>query len=212
MFQYARRFPLLIATAFVLSFLCAIFNGVGTALIVPLLFSGLSGMPSELDKAPPIINKLMSLFQGVPEDTKSLLIFGVILSMIVLKNVTQYLSSLVGGHLSRSMTNSMKLDGLRLLLDVDLDYYAKHKAGDIMSYITHDIVNAANSIGMVIFLAQVSITIFTYTSILVLISWQLTLPATLLLSAIFFLVQNLIKRSRKLGKNLSTTSKKSSNK
>ncbi|NJK47393.1 ATP-binding cassette domain-containing protein [Candidatus Gracilibacteria bacterium] len=212
LFQYARRFPLLIATAFVLSFLCAIFNGVGTALIVPLLFSGLSGMPSELDKAPPIINKLMSLFQGVPEDTKSLLIFGVILSMIVLKNVTQYLSSLVGGHLSRSMTNSMKLDGLRLLLDVDLDYYAKHKAGDIMSYITHDIVNAANSIGMVIFLAQVSITIFTYTSILVLISWQLTLPATLLLSAIFFLVQNLIKRSRKLGKNLSTTSKKSSNK
>jgi ATP-binding cassette, subfamily B, bacterial MsbA len=212
LFQYARRFPLLIAVAFVLSFLCAIFNGVGTALIVPLLFSGLSGMPSELDKAPPIINKLMSLFQGVPEDTKSLLIFGVILSMIVLKNVTQYLSSLVGGHLSRSMTNSMKLDGLRLLLDVDLDYYAKHKAGDIMSYITHDIVNAANSIGMVIFLAQVSITIFTYTSILVLISWQLTLPATLLLSAIFFLVQNLIKRSRKLGKNLSTTSKKSSNK
>jgi subfamily B ATP-binding cassette protein MsbA len=209
---YARRFPLLIATAFVLSFVCAIFNGIGTALIVPLLFSGLSGIPAELDKAPPIINKMMSLFEGVPDDTKSLLVFGILLGAIVLKNATQYLSSLVGGHLSRSMTNSMKLDGLKLLLDVDLDYYAKHKAGDIVSYIGYDIANAAGSIGTIISIAQISITILTFTSILILISWQLTLPATILLFSIFVIIQNLIKRSKKLGRNLSKSSKNYSNK
>jgi ATP-binding cassette, subfamily B, bacterial MsbA len=212
LFQYVRRFPLLIAATFVLSFAGAIFNGIGTALIVPLLFSGLSGVSSTLGQAPPIINKLMSLFEGVPDETKSLLIFGVILSTIILKNATQYLSSLVGGHLSRSMTNSMKLDGLRLLLDVDIDYYAKHKTGDIMSYIAHDIVNTANSIGTVISIAQICITILTFTSILILISWQLTLPATLLLFVVFAIVQNLIKRSKKLGGNLSKTSKNYSNK
>ncbi|MCU0533019.1 MAG: ABC transporter transmembrane domain-containing protein [Hydrococcus sp. Prado102] len=212
LFQYARRFPLLIASAFVLSFVCAIFNGIGTALLVPLLFSGLSGMPANLEQAPPIINKMMSLFEGVPDETKSLLIFGIILSTIILKNATQYLSSLVGGHLSRCMTNSMKLDGLRLLLDVDLDYYAKHKAGDIMSYIAHDIVNTARSIGTVIAIAQICITILTFTSILILISWQLTLPATLSLLVIFGVVQNLIGRSKKLGKNLSKSSKDYSNK
>jgi len=212
LFQYARRYPFLIVSTFVLSFASALFNGVGTALIVPLLLSSLSGMPSELHKAPPIINQLMSSFGEISGETKSLLLLSIVLGAIILKNATQYVSSLAGGHLSRSLINSMKLDGLKLLLDVDLNYYAKHKAGDMMSHIAHDIVNTASSIQSIISIAKIFVTILTFIAILILISWQLTILSTILLVIIFLLVQNFIKRSRKLGKNLSYFSKQYSNK
>lgn len=210
--KYALKYPFSIFITFLLSFASALFSGVSTALIVPLLLGGLSGDLLNLGKAPGIIKKLMSVFDVFPDEYKPLAMFGVVLLAIILKNATSYLSSLTTGHLTRALVNSMKLDGLAMLLDVDLDFYAKHKAGDIMSHLSHDISQTASTIQTGIVIARTIITILVYLVILILISWQLTIISTALLAIVFFLNQTFLNYSRKRGKDLSQVSKDYSNK
>jgi ATP-binding cassette, subfamily B, bacterial MsbA len=210
--KYASKYPFSIFITFIFSFTSALFSGISTALIVPLLLGGLSGDLLNLNKAPNIIKKLMSFFDAFPDDYKPLAMFGVVLLAIILKNVTSYLSALTTGHLSRALVNNMKLDGLAMLLEVDLDFYAKHKAGDIMSHLSHDIGQTASTIQTGIVIARTIITILVYLVLLILISWQLTIISTVLVALVFFLNQVFLNYSRKRGKDLSQISKDYSNK
>ncbi|MBF2022795.1 MAG: ATP-binding cassette domain-containing protein [Hydrococcus sp. C42_A2020_068] len=211
-FRYAAKYPSLIFLTFILSFSAALFNGISTALIVPLLLGGLSGNLLKLDKAPELLKNFMSCFDGFSDEIKPLIMFGVVFIAIVLKNATNYLSSLVNGHLSRSLVNSMKLDGIKLLLEVDLDYYAKNKTGDIISYLAHDINETAGTIQTGILILRTAVTVLTYIGLLILISWQLTVISTVLIAGIFFFNQNFLRISKKLGQELSQVSKQYSNK
>ncbi|OKH25134.1 ABC transporter ATP-binding protein [Hydrococcus rivularis NIES-593] len=210
--RYAAKYPSLIFLTFILSFSAALFNGISTALIVPLLLGGLSGNLLNLDKAPEFLKNFMSFFDGFSDEIKPLIMFGVVFIAIVLKNATNYISSLVNGHLSRSLVNSMKLDGIKLLLEVDLDYYAKNKTGDIISYLSHDINETAGTIQTGILILRTAVTVLTYIGLLILISWQLTVISTVLIAGIFFLNQNFLRISKKLGQELSQVSKQYSNK
>ncbi|NJM88019.1 MAG: hypothetical protein HC847_13445 [Hydrococcus sp. RU_2_2] len=138
----------------------------------------------------------MSLFEGLSGDNKTLAMFGVVLGIIIVKNTTTYLSSLTGGQLSRSLVNSMKLDEIAILLEVDLDFYAKNKTGDILSHLSHDVSQAANSINILISILRLAVTGFTYLIILLLISWQLTSIATVTI-VIFLLSINFFSKSLK---------------
>jgi ATP-binding cassette, subfamily B, bacterial MsbA len=212
LFQYASKYPLAIAITFFLSFSSALLNGFSTALIVPLLLGGLSGKSLDLGKAPGFLQDILAYFERFPEQTRPFAMFAVVFIAILLKNAANYLSGLSGGHLSRALINRMKLDGIAILLEVDLDYYAKNKAGELMSYISHDILQTANSIQVGISLARAIVTIFTYLGFLILISWQLTAIASLLIVFVFFINQVFLKISRTLGQELSNSSKFYSNK
>nr|MCU0537376.1 ABC transporter transmembrane domain-containing protein [Hydrococcus sp. Prado102] len=210
--KYAAKFPWQILLTLGLGFSSAVFNGVGTTLLVPLLLGILSDKFIEPKKIPPILQGFMSLFEGFSGDSKALVMFAFILGIIIVKNATNYLSSLTGGQLSRSLVNSMKLDGINLLLEVDLDFYAKNKAGDLLSHLSHDVSQAANSINILISLLRLVVNFLTYLIILLLISWQLTLISTIMMVVFFIINQFFIKLSRKLGGNLSKQSRGYSNK
>jgi ATP-binding cassette, subfamily B, bacterial MsbA len=209
--KHAAKFPWQILLTLGLGFSSAVFNGIGTALLVPLLLGILSDKFVETNKIPPILQGFMSLFEGLSGDSKIWAMFGVVLGIIIVKNATTYLSSLTGGQLSRSLVNSMKLDGINLLLEVDIDFYAKHKAGDLLSHLSHDVGQAANSINILVSIIRLVITALTYLIILLLISWQLTLISTVMMLVFFVINQFFIKLSKKLGGNLSKRSKGYSN-
>jgi subfamily B ATP-binding cassette protein MsbA len=210
--KYAAKFPWQILLTLVLGFSSAVFNGVGTALLVPLLLGIVSDKFIEPNRVPPSLQGFMSLFEGLSGDSKTLAMFGVVLGIIIVKNVTTYISSLTGGQLSRSLVNSMKLDGINLLLEVDLDFYAKKKAGDLLSHLSHDISQAANSINILVSILRLAITALTYLIILFSISWQLTLLSTVMMIVFFAINQFFVQLSRRLGRNISKKSKTYSNK
>jgi subfamily B ATP-binding cassette protein MsbA len=204
--RFAKPYPGLIILTIILGFSGALFNGVSTALIVPVILK-IVGQEVDLSGAPAIIKKIMYPFDNVPENYRLLAMAGAIIFTIFLKNLASYASTLASSNLTRRLTSDMREAGLQLLLEIDIDYYTKMKVGDLINRLGGEIGRAATAIGSIVKLIIIGITIIVFVGLLLSISWQLTIAATVLLSFVTLLNQYAISRSKKFGKQLSDMSK-----
>jgi subfamily B ATP-binding cassette protein MsbA len=210
--QLAFKHPVLIFFSIILGFSGAIFNGISTALIVPLLVSFFGKELTIFNNAPPILKNILSLFDSFPQERRLFAMFGAVLLGIILKNTTSYFSILVGSHLAQRIVNTLRIEGIRVILDVDLDYFSKNKIGDITNRINNEVSRIASSLKIITNLCSTVITIFVFLWFLIVLSWQLTIITTILLSLVALSNQYLVSRSRQYGKTLSSKSREYSNK
>jgi subfamily B ATP-binding cassette protein MsbA len=201
--RLALRYPVWIVVNILLGFSGALFNGVSTALIVPV-FMSLLGQELILQTGPPIIRKLLTPFEELPAHQRLVAMAGVIIGFIVLKNLAVYASNLASSALSRRLTSDLQEEGLKLLLDVDIEYFTKAKAGDLMNRLGGEMNRASATIGTSISLIINIITVFVFVGLLIWTSWQLTLAASLLLPISPLISQLMITRARKYGKLITT--------
>ena len=144
--QFASRYPKLIGLTVVLGFSGAIFNGVSTALIIPVIF-GFLGQEIGLKGMPPVLQQMLSSStNSLPHHHRYLMMMAWVLGAIVLKNLASYASTLVSSRLSQTLTRQIRQDGMRLLLDVDLEFFSKNKLGDLMSQLGGETSRAAEAI------------------------------------------------------------------
>ncbi|MBH8551236.1 ABC transporter ATP-binding protein [Nostocaceae cyanobacterium CENA357] len=204
--KFAKPYPGWILLTILLGFSGALFNGVSTALIVPVILR-IVGQEVDLTGAPPILKTVMQPFDNIPENYRILVMSGAIILTICLKNLANYASSLVSSSLSRMLTSDIREAGLKLLLEIDIDYYAKMKVGDLINRLGGEISRAASAISNTVRLIILGITILVFVGLLLSISWQLTIAATILLSFVTLINQYAISRSKKFGKQLSDMSK-----
>ena len=132
--------------------------------------------------------------------------------IIILKNVTNYLSNILGNFHTKYLTTKMRIDGFDMLLEVGFDFYAKNKIGDIMVQVNREIERTAIVIRNAIRILIISTTIITFIYFLLIISWQLTIISTILIALIALLNQSFVKIARKYGKLLSERSREYSRK
>ena len=206
LFKFAKPYPGLIFFTLLLGFSGALFNGVGTTLIVPIVLK-IVGQDVDLTNLPPVIKGIMLPFDNVPESYRAVLMGGVIIFTIFVKNLSNYASSLTSTRLTRLLTTDIRAEGVDLLLKIDLEYYTKMKVGDLINSLGGEISRAANALGATIKLIIISITILVFIGFLLSISWQLTIASSFLLSLVTLINQFAISRSRKLGAQLSEKSK-----
>lgn len=199
LFNLARHYPARIVLNILLGFSGALFNGISTALVVPVLMS-LLGQQVVLDVGPAAIRRMLSLFNGLPEHQRILAMAGVIIGFILLKSLATYASNLASSALSRTLTSDLQEEGLDLLFSVDLDYFTQAKAGDLMNRLGGEMNRASLVISTVISLIINIITIFVFVGLLLSISWQLTVAATFLLPVSPLVSQFLVVQSKQFGK------------
>jgi ATP-binding cassette, subfamily B, bacterial MsbA len=204
--KFTKPYPWLILLTILLGFSGALFNGVGTALIVPLVLK-VVGQKVDFDGAPPILKTIIQPFDNIPENYRLLVMAGAIIFTIILKNAATYASTLTSSSLSRKLTTDMREAGLKILLDVDLDYYTKMKIGDIINTLGGEVARASSTIGNLVKVIILVITIFLFVGLLLSISWQLTIATTILLSLVTLINQFAVSRSRDFGRILSEMSK-----
>ncbi|MEG4816989.1 ABC transporter ATP-binding protein [Microcoleus sp. K5-D4] len=204
--KFARRYPGRIFLTVMLGFSGALFNGISTTLIVPVLLSFLEHA-IELRGAPPLIKTLMYPFEGMPENQRLMLMTGAVVLAVFLKNVASYINTLVATSLTRSLTFDLREAGLRLLLEVDLDFYSKTKVGDLINRLGGEIGRTASAVGTAIGMFTTSITVLVFVGLLLSISWKLTVTATILLALVAWANQYIINRSKYFGHLLSEMSK-----
>ena len=191
---FARPYPGRIILTVMLGFSGALFNGISTTLIVPVLLSFLEEA-IELRGAPPLIKTLMYPFEGLPGNQRLMLMTGAIVLAIILKNVASYINTLVATSLTRSLTFDLREEGLRLLLYVGLDFYSKTKVGDLINRLGGEIGRTASAVGTAIGMFTTSITVLVFVGLLLSISWKLTVTATFLLSLVAWTNQYIINLS-----------------
>ncbi|MDJ0703752.1 MAG: ABC transporter ATP-binding protein, partial [Leptolyngbyaceae cyanobacterium MO_188.B28] len=123
------------------------------------------------------------------------------------KNLATYSSALTSSTLSRRFTANLRKDGLRLLLDVDLDYYSKVKVGDLINHLNVEANRTTIAIRTLTRIAISAITILVFLGILVSISWQLTIVSTGLLGVVALVNQFAVRQARSFGELLSKLSR-----
>jgi ATP-binding cassette, subfamily B, bacterial MsbA len=133
-------------------------------------------------------------------------LMGLVFLAIIFKNIATYAGSLTGARLTQRLTSSIRSDGLKLLLKVDLGYYNEHKIGDILNQMGGEIGRTADSIKAAIQMVSAAITIFVFLTFLLIISWQLTLASTGLLLIVAIVNQTFIRKAKRSGQALSSSS------
>jgi len=204
--KFAKPYPGRILLTIILGFSGALFNGVSTALIIPVVLK-IVGQEINLSNAPSLLKIIVEPFDKLPEGYRLWIMTSSILMIIVFKNLASYASNLVSSSLTRKLTADIREAGIKLLLEIDIDYYAKNKIGDLINTIGGEVSRTASAIGNVIKLIILVTTILVFVGLLLSISWQLTIVATLLLSLVTLVNQYAIGRSRQFGKVLSDMSR-----
>ncbi len=206
LFQFAKPYPGRIFVTFLLSLSGALFNGVGTTLIIPVILA-IVGQNLNSQESPAILKLIIAPFERVPENYRIGVMAAAVILTILIKNLASYASTLASSSLSRVITTDMREAALKILLEVDLDYYAKTRVGDLINSLGGEVARAASTINIAIRVFTVVITIFVFVGLLLAMSWQLTIAATILLSLVTLVNQYAIGRSKDYGKMLSDMSK-----
>ena len=208
LFNHAKHYPWRILAAIGLGFSGAIFNGVGTTLIVPAVFELLGTQEGTGAIAlPPLLEQVTEPFLGLPGPGRAVAMLSFIVLTILLKNLANYLSSVTSEDLSRRLTCDLRRAGLDLLLGVDIDYHHTMRTGDIIQRLNDQVGRAVTSINAVINLLRASLNILFFGAVLLSISGSLTLAAVVLMAGVLLLNRYVIARAREYGKALAEASK-----
>ncbi|MDJ0742594.1 MAG: ABC transporter ATP-binding protein [Xenococcaceae cyanobacterium MO_167.B27] len=211
--KIALERPWFIVGTLVFNWSGAIFNGLGAAILIPFLVV-LFGADQDNIIPPdqPILKRLFSLFDGFEGEQKILVMLSSIVLVIFLKNVTNYCGGLLASYYTKYLVKRIKLEGMKILLEVSMEFYTKNKLGDILATINREVNRSAASIKGVITMFITCINILTFIYFLLLLSWQLTIVTTLLLGFVSILNQYIIKKSKEFGRRLSEQSRQYSRK
>ncbi len=204
--RIAQRYPMWMALTVLLGLAGAIFNGVSTALIVPVLLSFLE-QGVAVAGMPPMIQQLLAPFDRLPDEWRLLAMAGAIVLLLVLKNGASYANTLVSGALKRVLVTDLREEGLRLVLEVDLDFYSQTSLGDTVNRLNVELNRSVVAVTTAVRSATTVLTIAVFVGLLLALSWPLTLAAGLLLGGVTWLNQFGMARARQLGEQLSETSK-----
>lgn len=204
---FAREYPLKIIATILLGFSGALFSGVNTTLIVPVILQ-ITGQSATLKNVPPIINNLLKPFESLPEKYQLVALLTAVIITIGLKNISGYTASLVGVSLKKGLVNRIREEALKIIFEVDLDYFSKNKIGDIARKVNGESTRTANAVTSYISLSNIIFTLVIYTGILIAISWQLTIISVLLASGITLVSQLFVRQAKALGKKVTETNKR----
>lgn len=202
----ARRYPGWIGLTVLLGLLGGVFNGVSTALIVPVLLNFL-GQPVPLSGLPEAIQPLLKPFEQLPEARRLWVMTVTVVLLIGLKNLATYGNALVAGALKRVLVTDWREAGLRLLLSVDLNFFAGSSLGDVMNQLNVEVNRSATAVATAVRGLTTGITICVFLGLLLSLSWPLTLVAAGLLAGVTLVNQMSVARSRQYGEALSDASK-----
>jgi subfamily B ATP-binding cassette protein MsbA len=202
-----KRYPVRSVLTVTLGFSGALFNGISTALIVPVIFS-LLGQDMDLNNAPPLLKALLLPFETIRPNYRLAIMAIAILLTIGLKNLMTYANIVTSSALKQRLATNFRKDALQMLLAVDIDFFYKLGVGDILNRVNNEIARASNAVNALLKMTTNAATILVFVGLLVSLSWQLTILAALLLSIVVILNQFFINRSKQFGKKLSEISKR----
>jgi len=201
------QYPLLVVLTVLLGFSGALFNGVSTVLLVPILLELLGQSTEFADQLPEILQRILALFDGIPGSYRLVSMAFAVVALIILKNAATYTGSLVSNSLNRKLAAKLRLDGLRILLDVDLAYFSKTKVGDLINHLNIEVSRTTMAVRALSRLAITAITIIVFVGILLLASWQLTVIASVALGLVALINQSAVRQAKVFGAQLSQLSR-----
>ncbi|KAF0135239.1 MAG: xenobiotic-transporting ATPase [Candidatus Saganbacteria bacterium] len=175
---YKHRLSVLIVL--ISSVLVSVFEGVTIALLVPIL-EGLKGQTTSVVPFP--ISILSSLFNGVDIGQRIRVVALLMLVVVALKGLFKYINNLAGMLMQVDINKEYRILSFKQLLRLGMGDLNRRKAGEIQSFVFSFPTNLGGLVCQIAVFFPQLFTIMLYLSMLIILSWQLTLLGIVLLLA-----------------------------
>lgn len=188
LFDLIKLKPQYAISSFILSFFSTFLNVIGTTLLIPILYI-LFSQQEQINslKHLPVIAFWFGFLDYYPSEYKLVIMIASIFLIIVFKNIFNYLSSIINFNHAKCLVYYLKIRGLNLLCQVDLDYYQTNKNKDILSKLNREIDKTALTVKSIQKILIISLIMLLLAVILFSISWQLTLISLISISLIILI-------------------------
>ena len=149
---------------------------------------------NNISRAAELKNWALETFQRLfSAPTKQLTLLKICLFLIfafALKNLFIYINGQIIFRIQTKTAKKLRDDVFSSIIEMHLDYFNKNRVGNLMNYVYNDVENVNNSISstFVNFL-QNPFSIVVYITVLLALSWKLTIFAILTSVLIFFLIR-----------------------
>ena len=173
-------------------------EGIGISLFIPLLQT-LQGADAALPSDGPFA-AFGSLLAGVPAEHRLVVIGGLILAAITLKNVIGYSNNVLHSLLNARVTHHLRLAVVDQLLSLSHAYLEGRPSGELMNTLATETWRTSAALGSCVTLLVGGSAVLVFSGLLLMISWELTLVVAAFTVIVTLLTRIATTRIRRLGK------------
>src|SRR5581483_3805709 len=188
--------PLMIAAG-VLSSLA---EGVGITLFIPLL-QNVHGN-SHIDTGSRVIDFLANLFDAIPREHRVVTICALIFAAILTRAVLLYANEILYGWVGARVNHRLRSDIFRQLCAVSFRFIERNQSGELLNALSTESWRACEAVAMLIYFVISICTLMIYTTLLLLISWKMTLVVAVAMFVISRITRVIARRSKIIGEKI----------
>lgn len=193
-----KTYPWAMPIIVCLGVLASLFEGLGVSLFIPVLQSLIQEeLPSIGNSI--LMRTLSTIADRIPSDHRIGIISAIILSCILIKNCLSYVNVVLSAWLSSHISHRLRSQVFHQLLNVSNSYLGLQDSGRLMNTLAGETWRTGQAVNGLVGLITTVFTTLAYTTLLLLISWQLTLVIGVALACISLGVQRLTRRIKEIG-------------
>lgn len=193
-----KLYPWGIPAIIILGILSSFSEGLGISLFIPLL-QGLDQANAQAINGNFLLRIFNQLFIHFPPNTRLIIIALCILGAVLLKNCLSYSNSILFAWLNSQIGHRLRSDIFNQFLTVNCSFLEGKESGKLMNTLATETWRTSQALGVLVNLIINICTILVFTTLLLLISWQLTILVAVSLGLISVLIQFLTRQVKSLG-------------
>ena len=195
-----RRWAL--PTVIVLGVLSSLAEGIGIGLFAPLLSALLPG--AEADAPPRLVSWLDRPFAGLPADRRIQAMALAIFVAILARALLSYLHRATFDWMDAEAGHALRQRVFARLMGMGLSRVERDRSGHLLSVLATDTWRATEALKVTVHLAITTATVVIYGTLLMLLSWRLTLVVAVVSVLVSFVLRGLARRTALMGQTIST--------
>ena len=173
-------------------------EGIGISLFIPFLQSLVESSDSAVSKS--ILGGFFDeIFEIVPQSDRLIVIPLFIFGSILIKNVLTYSNSILLAWLNSRISHQLRSKIFSQLLRVSYSFLETKDSGKLLNTLATETWRTSEALGIFVYLIISVCTTLVYISLLLLISWKLTLLISAIVSVISAIVWFVTRQSQTLG-------------
>lgn len=182
-----------------LGVLSSLAEGIGISLFIPFLHS-LDKTSYNLSTGHWLVDSLSQLFQNVPPDHRLLIISICIFGSVLLRTSLAYSNDVLFNWLDARISHRIRSRIFEQLLAVGYRFLERSQSGRLLNVVSNESWNTSEALSVLVKMIITTCTLAVYITLLLLISWKLTLVVAASMLLISLIVKLFTRRVERLGK------------
>ncbi len=198
-----RIYPWAIPVIIILGLVSSFAEGIGISLFIPFLQN--LDPTTQFHSTNWMVSELVQFFNNFNPDRRLLIISACIFGSVLLKAVLFYSNTVLFGWLNVQISHKLRSDIFDLLLKVSYRFFDHNSSGRLLNALSNETWKTSDALAMFLSLLITLCTVIVYVTLLMFISWKLTLVVMISMFFISVLIKYLTRPIKGLGERLTKT-------